>query len=95
MRPWSCGIQMAFAGEDHGLPSGDGRGGAPEEVPGVVGAGGAASTGAGAYTWPSPGSASKAIIAALVIKSEPEADLVARAHEMISLLRSVRTPAAR
>jgi len=28
------------------------------------------------------------------IRSEPEADPVALAHEMISLLRSVRTPAA-
>ena len=32
---------------------------------------------------------------AMHIRSEPDADPVALAHEMISLLRSVRTPAAR
>jgi hypothetical protein len=39
--------------------------------------------------------AAQALDVAMHIRSEPEADLVALAHEMISLLRSMRTPAAR
>jgi hypothetical protein len=39
--------------------------------------------------------AAQALDVAMHIRSEPEADPVALAHEMISLLRSVRNPAAR
>ncbi len=39
--------------------------------------------------------AAQALDVAMHIRSEPEADPVALAHEMISLLRSVRTPAPR
>jgi hypothetical protein len=39
--------------------------------------------------------AAQALDVAMQIRSEPEVDPAALAHEMISLLRSVRTPAAR
>jgi len=39
--------------------------------------------------------AAQALDVAMHIRSEPEVDPVAAAYEMISLLRSVRTPAAR
>ena len=39
--------------------------------------------------------AAQALDVAMHIGSEPAADPVALAHEMMSLLRSVRTPAAR
>jgi len=40
-------------------------------------------------------SAAQALDVAMHIRSEPEVGPVALAYEMISLLRSVRTPAAR